>query len=124
MKKVLLILACIALTLTIPSCSKNAKYKAVVEQMNKQLPMDLGELTMDKAEVDGDNFKYYYTFKGEPAMTAEDLANSTKAALVTMVKGNAEMKIFRDDNMVICFIYNKSDGTVFTEIKVTPEEYK
>lgn len=125
MKKLLLILACITLTLSFSNCSKNAKYKVVVEQMSKQLPMELpGGISMDKVEVDGDEFKYYYTFKQVPEMDSEEFIKLTKEGIMPMVKNQADLQVFRDDKMTFVFIYQKTDGSTYAEIKVTPEDYK
>lgn len=125
MKKLLLMLMCFTLVFAASSCSKTNKYKVVVEQVNKQLPMDLqGGISLDKAEVEGDVFKYIYTFKEEPVMTTEDFISASKEAMIPMVKAKDELKVFRDDNMTIAFVYKKNDGSIYAEVQITPEDYK
>lgn len=125
MKKLLLVLMCLTLVFTMSNCSKTSKYKAVVEQVNKQLPMELaGGISLDKAEVDGDIFRYIYTFKEDPVLAPEEFITTSKETMVPMVKSQPDLKIFRDDNMTIAFVYKKSDGSVYAEVQVTSEDYK
>lgn len=124
-KNVLLVWMYLMLMLGISSCSKTNKYQDIVDRMNKELPMELpGGITMDKSELDGDVFRYYYTFKEEPKDAVNDFLMATKEALIPMVKNQKELKVFRDDKMTIAFVYRKNDGTVVAEIKVTPKDYE
>ena len=125
MKKLLLALLCLTLFFSFSSCSKNSKYQIVVEQINEQLPVDYpGGVRIEKAELVGDIFRYYYTFLENPKMTVEEFVSSSRTNIISLVRNHSELKIFRADKMTIAFVFQKEDGSVFAEIKITPEDYK
>ena len=125
MKKLLFIVLCFTLALTFTNCGKDKKYQIVVEEINKQLPLDMGTFTMDKSEYADNEFKYYFTFKEKPEMAEEELVKANKEAMAAMVKNNPQMKIFRDDKITITMVYQlKDEDKPYAEIKVTADDYK
>lgn len=100
--------------------------KAGIEKINDYLPMKIGDvITMDSARMSDDGeLKYYYTFTQTPVVT--DLAvfeEKTVPQLIYTAKG-PDMKIFRDSNISLHFIYNNPDGSLYHEVVITPDMYK
>lgn len=128
MRKSIIIIICLV-TALVYSCNSNApkaKYVEMAEEVNAQMPMELPNgIRMDKAEaVSSNEFKYYYTFLTAPTVSSEDFIKATKGLLATAVKNQPDMKFFREDNMIITYVYNTSDNKLFAEIKISPEDYK
>jgi hypothetical protein len=103
------------------------KYIQLAERANAAMPMVVpGGLRMDRAEaVSADVYKYYYTFTREPAISAEEFIRSSRPAISLGLreKKGEDLDMFRKDKMVLIFAYYKMDGTLFAEVKITPEEY-
>lgn len=124
MKQMLLALMCLTLLFSVSGCSKSNKYKIIVEELNGQLPADYpGGVRIEKVELDGDVFKYYYSLSAELEVSAEEFVSNFRDNVVSMVVNQSDLKIFRDEKMTIAFIFQNKDGSVFAEIKVTPEDY-
>lgn len=103
------------------------KYVELAEKTNASMPMVVpGGLRMDRAEaVSADEYKYYYTFIQEPAISAEEFIRSSKPAITLGLreKKGDDLSMFRKDKMTLIFAYYKMDGTLFAEVKVIPNEY-
>lgn len=104
------------------------KYVKMAKEANAKMPMVVpGGLRMDKFEaVSKNELKYYYTFTQEPVVSAEEFVRSSKPALTLGLQTmkDPEIDMFRKDKMTLIYSYYKLDGTLFAEIKVSPEEYK
>lgn len=124
MKKLLLVLMCLMLISFLSNCSRSSKYQIVVEELNRQLPADYpGGVRIEKAELDGDVFKYYYSLSSELDVPAEEFVSNFRDNVVSMVVNQSDLKIFRDDRITIAFVFQNKDGSVFAEIRVSPEDY-
>lgn len=124
MKNLLLALMSLVLIFSLSNCSKSNKYQIVVDELNEQLPADYpGGVRIEKAELDGDMFKYYYSLSSGLEVSAEEFVSNFRDNVVSMVVNQSDLKIFRDDGMTIAFVFQNKDGSVFAEIKVTPEDY-
>lgn len=124
MKKLLLALMSLVLIFSLSNCSKSSKYQIVVDELNEQLPADYpGGVRIEKAELDGDVFKYYYSLSSDMEVSSEEFVSNFRDNVVSMVVNQSDLRIFRDDGMTIAFVFQNKDGSVFAEIKVTPEDY-
>lgn len=102
------------------------KYVKLAKEMNATMPAVFpGGLRMDKVEaVSVDEFKYVFTFTKDPAVSAEEFARSSKLALsMGISNGKEELETLRKDKMTIIYAYYKMDGSLFSEIKITPQDY-
>ncbi|WP_108822665.1 hypothetical protein [Dysgonomonas sp. Marseille-P4361] len=124
MKKLLLALMGLVLIFSLSNCSKSSKYQIVIDELNEQLPADYpGGVRIEKAELDGDVFKYYYSLSSDMEVSSEEFVSNFRDNVVSMVVNQSDLRIFRDDGMTIAFVFQNKDGSVFAEIKVTPEDY-
>jgi hypothetical protein len=116
-----------ASTTKIKSDPPKKKYVQLAEKTNASMPMLIpGNVRMDRAEaVSAKEYKYYYTFTQEPVVSAEEFIRSSKPALsIGMREQKGEdLDMFRKDKMTVIYAYYKLDGTLFAEIKITPNEY-
>ncbi len=102
------------------------KYVKLAAKMNADMPQVFpGGIRMDRAEAVSDKeFRYIFTFTGEPAVSAEEFVRSARlSSSMGISQGEGELKTLRNDKMTIIFSYYKMDGSLFAEIKITPEEY-
>lgn len=102
------------------------KYVKLAAKMNAGMPQVFpGGIRMDRVEAVSDKeFRYIFTFTGEPAVSAEEFVRSTKLPLSMGIRdGKEELETLRKDKMTISYAYYKMDGSLFAEIKITPTEY-
>jgi hypothetical protein len=102
------------------------KYVKLAANMNAGLPQVFpGGIRMDRVEAVSDKeFRYVFTFMQEPIIPADEFAASMKLPLSTGISdGKQELETLRKDKMTVIYAYYKMDGSLFAEIKITPEEY-
>lgn len=102
------------------------KYIKLAEKMNAGMPQVFpGGIRMDRAEAVSDKeFKYIYTLTKDPVISVEEFIRSSKLPLsMGISEGKDELETLRKDKMTVIYAYYKMDGTLFAEIKITPEDY-
>lgn len=104
------------------------KYIKMAKEANTKMPKVVpGGLRQDKEDaISKSEYKYYYTFTQDPAVSAEEFVRSTKVALTLALQSasNADdIKSFQKDKITLVYAYYKMDGSLFAEIKIKPEEY-
>lgn len=124
MKKILFILGIMTLVFTVSSCSNNSQLKKEIEELNATLPQDMGGIRLDKAELDNNTVKYFYTYTVEVDTPTEGNLVAAKNEMIQVIKNNPLMKPFKDNKLNISCIYNSINGTKLYEIEITPEDYK
>jgi hypothetical protein len=125
MKKQILILSFFSLIITISSCSDRSKIEKEIEAINKDLPAQQGSMRADKIEMVHDTIKYYYTILTDAVEKPND-ENTKQAKMIAIatVKTNPAFKKLLNDNLFFSFVYRKSDGSIFWQVQVSPEDYK
>ena len=130
MKKI--ILGACAVLFTLASCqqAKQKVFELASEQVNKQCPITVDEMTrMDSTTYSGkDNtFTYFYTLSGQaddPTMS-EQLKKSLEETLPETIKNTEEMKVYRESDVTIKYIYlSGKTQEELMQVTVTPEMYK
>lgn len=117
----------------LPQCasdrrSLHGKLVEMAINLNESAPVMLNRYTrFDSACVTEDNvFEYHYTVMnisnpdsliqiGMPALKKEI---SEKFAL------NQDLRIFKENNVIIEYVYNDEKGGIVKILKITPEDYK
>ena len=102
------------------------KYVKLATQMNASMPQVFpGGMRMDRVEaVSEKEFRYVFTFTQGPSVSAEEFERSARLPLVMAIREEKkEIETLRKDKMIIIYSYYKMDGSLFAEIKITPEEY-
>ena len=126
MKKI--ILGACAVLFTLASCqqAKQKVFELASEQVNKQCPITVDEMTrMDSTTYSGkDNtFTYFYTLSGQ----ADDptMSEQLKKSLPETIKNTEEMKVYRESDVTIKYIYlSGKTQEELMQVTVTPEMYK
>ena len=130
MKKI--ILGACAVLFTLASCqqAKQKVFELASEQVNKQCPITVDEMTrMDSTTYSGkDNtFTYFYPLSGQaddPTMS-EQLKKSLEETLPETIKNTEEMKVYRESDVTIKYIYlSGKTQEELMQVTVTPEMYK
>lgn len=96
--------------------------------LNKQVPMQVDQYTrLDSAASKGKtNFMYYYTLlelkKSE--VNLDTVNKYLKPGIIENVKNSPDLKVFREKDIIMDYIYYDKNGSFILEISVTPELYK
>jgi len=131
-KNLVLILSLIAALSFIVNCGEDfdVTLKATSLELNEQCPMTIDEYTrLDNTETHpGKIFQYNYTLTTEDAgvlnTDPKSLGDQIKQQSLMVVKTNADLQIFRDNEVTLVYVYNKLDGSEFFRFEILPEEYK
>lgn len=114
------------------SCGNNKKdnaimekYTKIAEQENELLPLSMGNnILFDKVEaLEGNIYKYYYTFLEDPTPTPEYFIEHSKPRIISILKDSPDMNEMRKDRMTLVYCYKKSDNSVYAEVMISPDEY-
>ena len=130
MKKI--ILGACAVLFTLASCqqAKQKVFELASEQVNKQCPITVDEMTrMDSTTYSGkDNtFTSFYTLSGQAddPTTSAQLKKSLEETLPETIKNTEEMKVYRESDVTIKYIYlSGKTQEELMQVTVTPEMYK
>lgn len=92
------------------------------EQLNKQFPLDMGGMTMEKCTVEKNNtLKLFITINSD----AEEFdAETLKANGIQSIKNTPEAKQSQQLGISYAYEYKNASGKVIGEVTITPEDYK
>lgn len=125
MRKILFCLIALVIVFTASGCFSGSKYKEYIEELNKELPINNGNIRLDKMSVEDNAFKCYYTILIDvPQLPTEEEIAGMKKMLIERVKADESFKVFRDDKLDFYFLYLKKDGSKIWEVELTPEDYQ
>jgi hypothetical protein len=97
-------------------------------ELNKQTPMQIDIYTrLDSASTIGKtNFIYHYTlFDLEKSEVNLDTVNKyIRPSIIDNVKNSPELKVYRNNKIIMDYKYYDKNGVFVTEINVTPELYQ
>ena len=135
MKKIFSAVCLTVLTLTSCQQAKQKVFEIASQEVNKQCPMTIDEMTrMDSTTYSGkDNtFTYFYTLSGHTLTgTADDptIAEATQKQLAEslpeIIKNTDDLKIYREMDVTMLYVYlsDKTHEELF-RVKITPDLYK
>jgi len=104
-----------------------AELKTAAIELNKQTPMQIDQHSrLDSVSSIGKtNFIYYYTFiKIEKAeVNLDTVYKYIRPNIIENVKKSPDLKVLRDNDVIIDYKYYDKNGENVMEISVTPELY-
>ena len=111
--------------------SHNQSLNSISTMLNHQLPTMLDETTrLDSTSVeDGELFVYSYTLVGVTTTEIEDgtfkkvFTKQMYPQLLNNYRTSPDMKLFRDLNAELLYVYRDEDGTVLEKITVSPSDF-
>lgn len=102
--------------------------KKVALEANKECPKRIDELTIMDSIVarPGNKLIYYYTITGDipKSITKETFSNNMKNVLINTINSNILIKPLTMKNVIFIHHYNDKEGKFFSEVEITPEDYK
>lgn len=130
MNKIIFTVCLVVLTLTSCQQAKQKVFEVASNELNKQCPMVIDEVTrIDSTTYSGNDntFIYYYTISGviDDLNMAEATKKHMEEILPGVIKSNEELKIYRDMNVNMQYIYmsEKTQQELF-RVKITPDQYR
>ncbi|MFA6702210.1 MAG: hypothetical protein WCR12_05425 [Dysgonamonadaceae bacterium] len=105
----------------------NKKLNEMAENLNQSTPIKLDQYTQfDSVAVSDDNiFTYFYTVKNtkNPMALLDSMEIELGSNIKKAFKTDQSLKVFKDNNVTINYIYSDSTGSPVRTIIVTPEDY-
>jgi hypothetical protein len=105
----------------------NKKLSEMAAGLNESTPVMLDQYTrFEEASVSPDNvFRYRYTVLNttNPDSLIENISQSLKENIKVAFSTNAELRIFKENNVVIEYIYNDENNRTLRSLQITPEDY-
>ena len=101
------------------------KLALLAEEMNKELPKQLDEITiLQKIEVhENREVRYCYTILKDLNYT-EDEIEAHRKYMVEQVKQTSTLNRFKEYGVTMAYAYDKENGERIMLVKVYPEDYK
>lgn len=129
MKKIILGVCVVLLALTACQQAKQKVFKLASDQINKECPMIIDDMTtMDSTTYsDGSNtLTYFYTLSDvdDPEMV-ELIKKEMEEVLPKTIRETEDLKIFRDAKVTFKYIYlSKENKQELFQITASPDMYK
>ncbi|WP_455590406.1 hypothetical protein [Bacteroides sp.] len=130
MKKIILGACAVLFALTSCQQAKQKVFELASEQVNKECPMTIDEMTtLDSTSYagEGNMFTYFYTLSGvaDDSAIVEQMKAELEKTLPETIKNTEDMKIYRESDVTIKYVYlSKKSGQELLQITVTPDMYK
>ena len=101
------------------------KLTILAEEMNKDLPKQLDEITiLKKIEIhENREVRYCYAILNDLNYTEEEIEAHRKF-MVQQVKNTTTLNKFKEYSVTMAYAYDKENGERIMLVKVYPEEYK
>jgi len=101
------------------------KLAILAEEMNKDLPKQLDEITLlKKIELhENREVRYCYTILEDLEFTKEQIEDHRKT-MVKQVRQTSTLNKFKEYNVTMAYAYYKQNGDCIMIVKVYPEDYK
>ena len=102
------------------------KLVIMAEEMNKDLPQKLDEITiLNSIEIhENREFRYCYTILNDDLNFTEEQIENHRLNMVQQVKNTSSLNKFKENNVTLGYAYYKSNGDCIMIVKVYPEDYK
>ena len=106
----------------------NKKLTEMAVELNTSAPVMLDQHTrFDKAEVTKENvFQYYYSVinTDDPDGLVESSLHSLKENMRETFATNPDLRIFKENDVVVQYIYKDINSRNIKTITITPNDYK
>lgn len=101
------------------------KLEILAEEMNKDLPKQLDEITiLKKIELhENREVRYCYTILNDLEFSEEQIEEHRKT-MVKQVKQTSTLNKFKEYEVTMSYAYYKRNGNCIMLVKVYPEDYK
>ncbi len=133
MRKTFLTLSVIFSSLLFVQCNSgekelHGKLSEMARELNALSPVMLDRYTrFDEASVTQDNvFRYRYTVLNtdNPDSLVQQLSQSLTENIRKEFSANSQLLIFRDNHVIIEYIYQDEDNRIIRTLRIEPEDYQ
>lgn len=133
MRKLILFLSFVFLPLFFIQCVSdekvlNRKLEEMAANLNESAPVMLDQYTrFDGASVTpGNIFQYRYTVQNvsNPDSLVENGLQSLRENIGKEFASNPDLRIFKENNVTIEYVYNDKNGRTIRSVQISPEDYQ
>lgn len=133
MREIVFILSIALLSLSFVQCNSNEKAlnKKLAEMavnLNESAPVMLDQYTRfeEALVMEGNKFRYRYTVlnTSNPDSLVEHGLESLKENIGKEFSSNPDLRIFKENNVTIEYVYNDENGRTIRSLQIVPEDYQ
>ncbi|MDR2815425.1 MAG: hypothetical protein LBB62_01810 [Proteiniphilum sp.] len=132
MRKIIFILSLVSLFLFIQCTSNekalNKKLEDMAINLNESAPVMLDRFTrFERASVTSGNiFRYSYTVlnTSNPDSLVRNGLQALKENIGKEFSSNPDLRIFKENNVTIEYVYNDENGRTIRSLQITPKDYQ
>lgn len=133
MRKIIFILSIALFSLSFIQCNPkekalNKKLEEMAVNLNESAPVMLDQYTRfeEASVVQGNIFRYRYTVLNisNPDSLVEKGLQSLKENIGKEFSSNADLRIFKENNVTMEYVYNDETGRTIRSLQIGPEDYQ
>lgn len=133
MRKIIFILSITLFSLSFIQCNPkekalNKKLEEMAVNLNESAPVMLDQYTRfeEASVVQGNIFRYRYTVLNisNPDSLVEKGLQSLKENIGKEFSSNADLRIFKENNVTMEYVYNDETGRTIRSLQIGPEDYQ
>lgn len=133
MRKIIFILSIVFLSLSFIQCNSNEKaltkkLEEMAVNLNASAPVMLDQYTRfeEASVIQGNIFRYRYTVlnTSNPDSLVENGLQSLKENIGKEFSSNPDLRIFKENNVTIEYVYNDENGRTIRSLQITPKDYQ
>lgn len=133
MRKIIFVVSIVFFSLILIQCNSNdkalnKKLQEMAVNLNQSAPVMLDQFTrFEEASVTpGNIFCYRYTVlnTSNPDSLVENGLRLLKQNIGKEYSLNADLRIFKENNVTIEYVYNDENGRTIRSLQITPEDYQ
>ena len=133
MRKIIFIFSVLLLSFSFIQCNSkekvlNKKLEEIAVNLNKSTPIMLDQYTRfeEALVMEGNKFRYRYTVlnTSNPDSLVEHGLESLKENIGKEFSSNPDLRIFKENNVTIEYVYNDENGRTIRSLQIVPEDYQ
>ena len=101
------------------------KLRILTYNMNKNLPLNLGDMVLSKVEqLENREIRYYNIMLGDVSAISNTQWDNYKEYLLNAIKYSGDFKEFRKYRVTMSYAYYDVNGKLLNLIKIMPDDYR
>lgn len=101
------------------------KLRILTDNMNKNLPLNLGDMILSKVEqLKNREIRYCYIMLGDVSIISNTQWDNYKEYFLNKIKYSNDFKTFRRYHVTMSYAYYDEKGKLLNLIKISPNDYR
>ena len=101
------------------------KLRILTDNMNKNLPLNLGDMILSKVELfENREIRYRYIMLGDVSAISNTQWDNYREYFLNKIKYSDDFKAFKRFNITMSYAYYDANGKLLNLIKIVPDDYR